>query len=141
MSQENPDELYKVKYDAATIRVEKDEQIDHLYTLLDLNRTHDIHVIIESFDDRIRKVKTELVSLEYIGAIKGWCRENDVPYTTQTPSQGKAFFTNEKLQACGLLMRPLHTHKDANDAMRHLLQWQLNNDPSARAAILQKLKK
>jgi hypothetical protein len=135
----NVEEMYDLKLTSGTIRTEGDEQVDYLERFLDQWHTHDTHVVIESFDNRIRHVNTELVSLQYIGAIKLWCRQNKVPYTMQTPSQGKAFFTDDKLTACGVLSRPLKQYKDANDAMRHLLTNLMNTDPLMRVWCLKKL--
>ena len=128
------------KFTSGTIRIEDDDQIDELFGHLDRWRTHDMHVIVERFENRMRTAWNEIISLYYEGAIIGWCKANDVPYTRQTPSQGKAFFTNEKLTACGLLARPLKEHKDANDAMRHLGSWLLKNDQGGKTWLLKKLK-
>jgi hypothetical protein len=137
------EEMYDLKLTSGTLRNEGDMQITQLQDHLSRWHTHDMHVIIERFDNRIRHVATELVSLEYIGVIKGWCVDAGVQFTMQTPAQAvgeKAFFSNDKLAACGVLSRPLKEYKDANDAMRHLLTWNMNHDPNMRVWILNKLK-
>ena len=134
------DESYDIKFISGTIRTEGDEQIDELYAHLDRWRTHDMHVIIEHFQNRMRLEWNELISLYYEGALVGWCKANEVPYTIQTPSEGKAFWDDKKLAACGLLSRPLKQNKDANDAMRHLCKWLTGNDRGAKTYLLGKLR-
>jgi hypothetical protein len=59
-------------------------------------------------------------SLEIIGAVKWICHRLEIPFTLQTPAQGKAFGTDEKLKRIGW-WSPGQGH--ANDAARHALTY------------------
>jgi hypothetical protein len=77
-------------------------------------------VIYESFQYRPHMPKVNLTPVEVIGVVKEWCRQNKVQCVGQTPAQGKAFWTDERLQKMHLY-KPGKPH--ANDATRHLLYY------------------
>lgn len=79
-------------------------------------------LIYESWTQRSRFV--DLSAIEAIGVIKEWARQNDVTTQGQTSSQGKHFWTDNKLKQVGLLREPKTTWRHANDAMRHLKYFQ-----------------
>jgi hypothetical protein len=104
---------------------EHHEELWHLLTSLDPDS-----VVIESFDFRQHKRtgdgikdKVELVSREYIGVAKLWCKRYGVEYVLQQPFL-RSNMTNTRLQRLGLLHpRKLVEDKDYHDACRHLLYY------------------
>jgi hypothetical protein len=83
----------------------------------------DLTIICESFQHR-QLPKVDYSPVEVIGVVKEWARQNNVEIVWQTPAQGKAFFTDNRLAALDLLKKPKTTWRHANDAMRHIL-WYL----------------
>lgn len=75
-------------------------------------------VICESFQHS-EKTGLKLISAEYIGIVKLWCKLNDIPYVPQTSSEGKGFWTDDKLRRVGLYV----VNKHIRDATRHLLHY------------------
>lgn len=63
-------------------------------------------------------------SLEIIGAARYLCTRSGIPFTLQSPSEAKAFATNDKLRQLGWYVRGM---QHANDALRHLLVFLVNN--------------
>jgi len=90
-----------------------------LFGLLDA--TSPSVVVAESFDYRAgEEGGLVLVSRNLLGVSKLWCTLHHVDYHEQSPSEGKAYFTNDALRALGLYDRGKpHTR----DAMRHLLRF------------------
>lgn len=78
-------------------------------------------IIAESFEFR-QRARTGLVlqSRNLLGVSRLWADLHDVPYSEQSASQGKAFFTDEKLRAVQAYWTGL---EHARDATRHLLFW------------------
>lgn len=106
-------------------------ELDHLGIWELMRRTHPDHVICEDFEYRpgVAKPYIVLVSLEYIGVIKLWCK----PATFEAPKGvplfmqkamlavgDKAFYNNEKLEHMGLYKRGV---PHGLDSMRHFLYW------------------
>jgi len=87
-----------------------------VWTTLDFNKP-DL-VVYEGFYWRQGKTKIDFTPVEVIGIIKEWCRQHDVDYFEQTPSEGKHFFDDERLVARDLYVKG---QPHANDATRHLL--------------------
>lgn len=96
------------------------EHFEDLEWLLKVERP-DV-VVCESFQKR-NNPGANTKPLLYIGAINGYCLTYNIELVFQTPSQGKAFWTNNKLKACGLYTAGL---KHAMDATRHVLLYLLN---------------
>lgn len=89
-----------------------------------LNRKKPDVVVSESFEYRRgQRDHVELVSREYIGIGKLWCRLNDRKMVLQTAASAKTFVTDERLSDCGLLLMPrtIWPNQHMNDAMRHLV--------------------
>jgi hypothetical protein len=81
-------------------------------------------VVCESFQHTQGK-HAELISAEYIGIVKYWCKTHlGVGLVMQTSSEGKGFWTDDKLKACGLWKISKHTR----DATRHLLTYITKTD-------------
>lgn len=65
-----------------------------------------------------KKSQDVLLSVEQIGIARWLCHENDTEFVTQTPSEGKAFGTDQKLRALGWWTVGLDHPRDAS---RHLM--------------------
>lgn len=81
---------------------------------------HDL-VICEGFDNRANPA-AQLISLEYIGVVKGWVQERAFNAIFPSPSE-KEWADDKKLKALKLY-RPGKRH--ANDATRHLVSYLVN---------------
>lgn len=83
-------------------------------------------IVCESFEFRNAVKKgTELISCEYIGVIKLYCQEWQIPLSLQTASTvgaggKKGYFSNQKLKDLKFYL-PAKLH--AMDSLRHLLYW------------------
>lgn len=87
---------------------------------------HPTHIVCESYiitPETIKKSRQNY-SLELIGVLKYLAWERELPFTLQTPIEGKSFGTDEKLKTIGWY-RPSQGH--ANDAARHLLTYCVQN--------------
>lgn len=87
-----------------------------------LDRINPLYVVYESFNVR-PGTAFDHSAIETIGIIKNWLWQNSRPgrsVITQSSSEAKFFWTNNKLKKVGL-----HTPgKDhMNDAVRHMLTW------------------
>jgi hypothetical protein len=112
------------------------EHHTQLYNLLETQHVQNTFVVSESFEYRNdSRPGLVLISSEYIGVTKLFCRERQVPLWLQTASEGKvrntpsAFVKPANLKALGLYQSSL---RHANDAIGHILYWMINtmkNDP------------
>src|SRR5574337_1272241 len=68
--------------------------------------------------------RTDHVVIENCGVIKEWARQHSIPVVLQTPSQGKHFYSDSKLEKLGRFRTPKTPWRHANDAMRHLLYYE-----------------
>lgn len=83
-------------------------------------------VICERFDYRnTSKSGLRLDSREYIGTVKGYCRRQGIPLVLQTAAQAKGFVSNNILKELNLYTEAF---RHANDAMRHLIYFVVNNE-------------
>lgn len=98
-------------------QINTDRHHKRLYNLLE-GFNPDV-VVCESFLYQHR-AKVELIPVEYIGVIHLWCLQHEVILTRQSASQGKKFWTDDKLKKAKLY-EPGLPH--AMDAMRHLLYY------------------
>jgi hypothetical protein len=101
-------------------------------------------VICERFDPRENEFAIQ-VSNEYIGIIKCWCANYNVPLVMQGPDQAKKF-AEQHFGRLGLEIRPLKPWKDTNDARRHMLFAVCNGVfdrrlPGLRSFVLQEMKR
>lgn len=78
-------------------------------------------VICEGWDNR-GKPDAELISLEYIGVVKGWAQERGIELRVPLPAE-KWFADDRKLKVLGVYTRSRHI----NDAWRHLVKWLAND--------------
>lgn len=102
-----------------------EEHHERLYALLEREHTQKYTVICESFEFRQNKQRDNinLMSREYIGVVKLFRKERNVPVVFQTAGAAKGFVTDEKLKAMGLWVPG---QKHAMDAMRHLVFYLVN---------------
>ncbi len=97
------------------------EHHDALWDMLDKIRP-DV-IVCENFNyrrnDIDKGVSVELVSREYIGIVKLWCRKNRVSFVLQQPPD-MALWSDDMLRRAGLWI-PGKGNRHARDAMRHFL--------------------
>lgn len=86
-------------------------------------------IICESFEFRQNygRDKVELISREYIGVVELYCQMTKTRLVMQSASQGKHFIPDAKLNLMGLLVKPPHPNRHKNDALRHLVRYQIVN--------------
>lgn len=83
-------------------------------------------VIYEAFEYRQNsRAGLVLDSREYIGIIKNWTQNNGVPVVSQSAAQGKGFVPDNVLKQLNLYTS---AYRHANDAMRHLIYFIVNNE-------------
>lgn len=88
-------------------------------------------IICERFDFRQNygregeRNKVELISREYIGVVELYCQMTKTRLVMQSASQGFHFIPNEKLDRMGILLEPYHPNRHKNDALRHLVRYQI----------------
>lgn len=80
------------------------------------------NVVCERFDKRSDNPGAELISLEYVGVVKSFCRvyEGKTLYYNQTASDAKTVWNDSKLERLHIELPPKHP-AHMRDAMRHLL--------------------
>lgn len=80
-------------------------------------------VVTERFDYRKSQKHADLISVEYIGVMRLFCRKYRVPFIEQKQLKGhKGLWTDDKLKAMGLwISGELYNH--AMDATRQLLYY------------------
>jgi hypothetical protein len=113
-----------------------DEHHRRLFEFLEMKRTHSFVIICESFQYRPNMDSAELISNEYIGVVKKFHQDFEVPVVWQTKSYGRGFFDDAKLKKLQVFNRGMG---HANDAMGHLLQYMVFG-PFDRVDILKGLK-
>src|SRR5688500_9687577 len=88
----------------------------------ELEQVDPLNIICESFEYRPYQSSPSisLVSRDLIGVVQLFGKEQNIPVFMQTASQGKGYYTNEKLKELGLYVRG---QDHARDATRHLLYW------------------
>jgi hypothetical protein len=115
-------------FDFTTTELGPENHHKSLYDFLVLEHTvsdSPMVVICESFDFRqnLEKSKVNLISREYIGIIRLFAEQYDVPVIFQTPSSALNFITNEKLEIMGIIRKPLFPCRHQNDSLRHLIRY------------------
>lgn len=96
------------------------DELDSLESVWDQLSRHDPSVVVyESFHWQSRR-SVDFTPIEVIGVIKLWCKLNGKKLEPQTPSQGKAFWTDDKLKRANLYVVG-SPHK--RDATRHMLHY------------------
>lgn len=82
-------------------------------------------VVVERFDYRnTSRAGLRLDSREYIGTIKGWARRRGIPVVLQSAAQAKGFVSDNILKELNLYTK---AYRHANDAMRHMVYFAINN--------------
>jgi hypothetical protein len=76
-------------------------------------------IVCESFLHRTT-IGVDTTALEVIGCVKMYAWRESVELLFQTPSQAKAFWTNDKIKKIGLWRA---NQRHAMDALRHALVW------------------
>lgn len=86
-------------------------------------------IICESFEFRqnYERNKVELISREYIGIIELVAQQTGCKLIMQSASMGKSFVPDNKLKLSGILVEPPHPNRHKNDALRHLVRYQVVN--------------
>jgi len=102
-----------------------------------LNALHPDLIIYEPFHFRQNKTGTDFTGVEYIGIIRMFGQQKEIPTKTITPGQGKGFWTNDKIKSLALWV-PGKLH--AMDATRILMTYLSKNDIEWFSAALAKLK-
>lgn len=102
------------------------EFLDYAVDLLDANQDRAWEVVCESFiiNPQTIKKSRQNYSLEIIGALRHICHVRAIPFTLQSPADGKSFGTDDKLKRIGWY----HAGKGhANDSARHLLVYSVQH--------------
>lgn len=106
---------------------------DQLYALLEDQHVQHYAVVCESFEFRQGKQRDNLnlISREYIGIVKMFAKERNVPLHMQSAGMAKGFvpdkgpMRNKKLRVMGLWVPG---KKHAMDARRHLVFYLVNKE-------------
>jgi hypothetical protein len=96
-----------------------------------------MHVLYERFDFRAAKNGVVLTGVEYIGVIELFTQMKCIGATKISPSDGKAFWNDNKLRALGMYRRGM---PHANDAIRILNTWRMKIDPVWKDSIIKQLR-
>jgi len=96
-----------------------------------------LSIVYERFDFRAAKNGVVLTGVEFIGIIELFAQMKCIGATKISPSDGKAFWNDNKLRALGLYRRGM---PHANDATRILNTWRMKTDPVWKAAIIRQLR-
>lgn len=109
-----------------------EDAIKHTLAVLTCNeraahRHYRPEVVIEDFviSERTIKSSRQTEPLDILGWVKIECRRRNIPLTLQSAAQAKSFATAAKLKKLGWYHPTKGGH--ANDALRHLLVYLVNN--------------
>ena len=116
--------IYDVELDAInSYEISSEDHHTELYKLFYTLRP--TAIICERFDYRnTSKTGVVIVSREYIGVAKLYAQLTDTPIFLQSASQAKGFVADINLQMCEV-RKSGQPH--ANDAVRHMLYFLINN--------------
>lgn len=117
-------ELYKYPSPHATL-------YDHL------SEVRPTKILYEAFLHRQGQLGVQFTGIEYIGVILLWGQRNRVKCYPITPSQGKAFWTDEKLKTIELYKRGI---PHGMDATRVLLTHRMKDSPEWFNSVVDKLR-
>lgn len=97
-----------------------EEVLDLLYNL--------DFVVVERFQTAGRLSTPGLITIELVGAIKGWLRAQGIPFEIATPQARYAFMTEAYNNiGVGRVIEPSNVAKHQRDALAHLLSWEYRN--------------
>lgn len=101
------------------------EHHDELFSHLERLHVQSFTVVCESFEFRqnAQRNNLNLMSKEYIGIVKLFGQQRNVPVVFQTAGQAKPFVTDEKLKIMGHYTPGM---KHARDAYRHLILYMVS---------------
>lgn len=94
-------------------------------------------IIFERFDFRAAKNGAVLTGVEFIGVIELYAQVKCIQIMKMSPSDGKAFWNDNKLRALNMYRRGL---PHANDATRILNTYRMKNDSAWREWAMNALK-
>jgi hypothetical protein len=94
-------------------------------------------VVYERFDFRAAKNGAVLTGVEYIGVIELYAQIKCLEIFKISPSDGKAFWTDNKLRLLGMYKRGM---PHANDATRILNTWRMKAEPSWKDETVETLR-
>lgn len=95
-------------------------------------------IVYERFDFRAAKNGVVLTGVEFIGVIEFYAQVKCLPITKISPSDGKAFWTDNKLRMLGIYSRG---KPHANDALRILNTHRMRTDPEWKINIIEQIRK
>lgn len=106
-------------------------QMTEFHVIDYLERLHDDspieHVVMERFNLYDKRSKANAGwALNVIGAVTYWCWDAAVPLTLQW-NRDKNQVSDKMLEDKGMLIKPKHKWRHANDAARHYVYWQTRN--------------
>lgn len=91
-------------------------------------------IVYERFDFRAAKNGAVLIGVEYIGVIELYAQMNCIEVTKISPSDGKAFWNDNKLRAAQIYQRGI---PHAMDATRILNTYRMRTDEKFKADMLE----
>ena len=94
-------------------------------------------IIYERFDFRAAKNGVVLAGVEFIGVIELYAQIKCLGITKISPSDGKAFWTDNKLRMLDLYKRGM---PHANDATRIMNTFRMKTDPVWKKQIIEELR-
>lgn len=94
-------------------------------------------IVYERFDFRAAKNGVVLTGVEFIGVIELYANQKCLEATKISPSDGKAFWTDNKLRMLGLYSRG---KPHANDAVRILNTYRMRTDEDWKAKVIEELR-
>jgi hypothetical protein len=106
-----------------------------------LHKTKPDMIVCERFEHRTNDFSL-LISCEYIGVVKRYAQQYEVPLFMQGANQALVFCDNAKMQMLDILIKPYQPNKDANAAKKHLVWFLIFGDqfPAIRHRLLVELK-
>lgn len=94
-------------------------------------------IIYERFDFRAAKNGVVLVGVEYIGVIELYCQLKCITANKMSASDGKAFWSDNKLRMLNMYSRG---NPHANDATRILNTFRMKHDPVWKNKVIEELR-
>lgn len=94
-------------------------------------------IVYERFDFRAAKSGVVLTGVEFIGVIELYAQQKCLEITKISPSDGKAFWTDNKLRMLGIYSRGM---PHANDAVRIMNTHRMRTEPEWKIKIIDELR-
>ena len=98
------------------------DELDHRGIYDALLESRPDYIVCEDFEYRPGQARdyVVLVSLEYIGIVRLFAAVAEAKLSMQKASEGKGYFTNDKLKELGVYKRGV---PHGMDALRHMMHW------------------